>query len=384
MTLPAPPLHLALDVDGAGAHPAAWLASRVPAATLLTAKHLRRVVAAAENAGVTFVTFDDSLTPPRHGPAGRLDAVVRAAFVARITSRIGLVPLVHPAVVEPFHLASQLAALDHASTGRAGWLVGTGAVPGAQRALDRPVAEGQSLLEETRDVVRVARDLWDSWEDDAVVRDTATGRYVDRARLHHVRFTSGGDGPPAGPGLRAARAGSRAPFTVAGPLIVPRGPQGHPVVVGRAGSVPADLLDVALVDGADLAAVTAAAREARLAGAPRVVVDLAVTLDTAIATGADRLGSLDDLAGGTTATGLRWTGPAAGLVDLLRTLRGVVDGVRLLPAVLDEDLPVLVRHVLPALRVSRSVPTPRPGSTLRDTLGLPRPANRFAASAADA
>ncbi|WP_200829845.1 LLM class flavin-dependent oxidoreductase, partial [Cellulomonas algicola] len=347
-----------------------------PTADALGARRLRDVVAAAENAGVTFVTFDDALVPSPDGVAGRLDAVTRAAYVAPLTSRTGLVPLAHPAVVEPFHLASQVAALDHASLGRAGWLVGSGPVPGARRALDRPVADGQDLRDETDDVVRVARDLWDSWEDDAVVRDTATGRYVDRDRLHYVDFASGGDGLPAGPSARATPDGVRAPFTVKGPLIVPRGPQGRPVVVGRHAAVDGGLLDVALVgDVADVAA-------ARAAGSPLVVLDLAVTLDGAHGTAAERRAVLDARTPWDAPTA--WTGDAAGLVELLLGLRGVVDGVRLLPAVLDVDLPVLVRDVLPALRVARATPTTRPGATLRDTLGLPRPVNRYAAAAATA
>ncbi|WP_028046793.1 LLM class flavin-dependent oxidoreductase [Cellulomonas sp. URHE0023] len=352
-------LHIALEVDGAGAHPAAAYATSLSPDRLLSADHLRRTVAAAENAGVSFVTFDDSLTRP-----SGVDAVTRAAFVAPLTSRIGLVPLAHPAVTEPFHLAAQVAALDHASTGRSGWLVGSGPVPGARAALDRPVADGQDLLDETRDVVRVVRDLWDSWEDDAVVRDTATGRYIDRDRLHYVDFTSGGSGPFAGPGLRDAPDGSRAPFTVKGPLIVPRGPQGQPVVVARAGTVPTELLDVALVQTPESS------------GAPLTFLDVAVTLDTQRATAADRLAALDEV----TPSGdvVRWTGSADGLVELLLSLRGVVDGVRLLPSVLEEELPEIVRRVLPALRVARAVPTPRPGATLRDTLRLPRPTNRFA------
>ncbi|WP_456787966.1 LLM class flavin-dependent oxidoreductase [Cellulomonas sp. P5_C5] len=352
-------LHLALEVDGAGAHPGAAAATSVPVERLLSADHLRRTVAAAENAGVTFVTFDDALV----GPA-RVDAVTRAAFVAPLTSRIGLVPLAHPGVTEPFHLASQVAALDHATTGRSGWLVGSGPLPGGRAALDRPVAEGPDLLEETSDVVRVVRDLWDSWDDDAVIRDTATGRYIDRDRLHYVDFTSGGSGPFAGPGLRAAPDGVRAPFTVKGPLIVPRGPQGQPVVVGRTGTVPADLLDIALVDAPQASA------------APRTFLDLHVTLDTPSASAADRLAALEDLA--PAGDVLRWTGSPDGLVELLLSLRGAVDGVRLLPSLLEEDLPQLVRWVLPALRVARATPTPRPGATLRDTLGLPRPTSRFA------
>jgi alkanesulfonate monooxygenase SsuD/methylene tetrahydromethanopterin reductase-like flavin-dependent oxidoreductase (luciferase family) len=352
-------LHLALEIDGAGAHPGAATATSVPADRLLSADHLRRTVAAAENAGVTFVTFDDALI----GPA-RVDAVTRAAFVAPLTSRIGLVPLAHPGVTEPFHLASQVAALDHAATGRSGWLVGSGTVPGARAALDRPVADGQDLLDETADVVRVVRDLWDSWDDDAVIRDTATGRYIDRDRLHYVDFTSGGSGPFAGPALRDAPDGARAPFTVKGPLIVPRGPQGQPVVVARAGTVPLDLVDIALVDTPEAS------------GAPRTFLDLHVTLDTADASAADRLAALEDVT--PSADVLRWTGSADGLVELLLSLRGAVDGVRLLPSLLEEDLPQLVRWVLPALRVARATPTPRPGATLRDTLGLPRPTSRFA------
>ena len=51
--------------------------------------------------------------------------------------------------------------------------------------------------------------------------------------------------------------------------------------------------------------------------------------------------------------------------------------MRLLPAVLDVDLPVLARDVLPALRAARLTAVPRPGATLRESLGLPRPANRY-------
>ena len=131
-------------------------------------------------------------------------------------------------------------------------------------------------------MVRVVRDLWDSWDDDAVIRDTATGRYIDRDRLHYVDFTSGGAGPFAGPDLRGVPDGARAPFTVKGPLIVPRGPQGQPVVVARAGTAPLDLVDIALVDAPEAS------------GAPRTFLDLHVTLDTAAASAADRLAALED------------------------------------------------------------------------------------------
>jgi hypothetical protein len=70
--------------------------------------------------------------------------------------------------------------------------------------------------------------------------------------------------------------------------------------------------------------------------------------------------------------------PAAELVALLTGLASHLDGVRLRPAVIDEDLPVLARLVLPALIRAGIAHRPVPGSTLRAELGLSRPANRYA------
>jgi len=75
---------------------------------------------------------------------------------------------------------------------------------------------------------------------------------------------------------------------------------------------------------------------------------------------------------------LRYTGAADGLVRLLTELATRVDGVRLHPLVLDEDLAVLSQLVLPALLRARTIARPVPGASLRTTFGLARPANRFA------
>ena len=353
-------LHLALEVDGAGAHPGAASATSVPLDRLLSADHLRRTVAAAENAGVTFVTFDDALV----GPA-RVDAVTRAAFVAPLTSRIGLVPLAHPGVTEPFHLASQVAALDHATTGRSGWLVGSGPVPGARAALDRPVADGQDLLDETADVVRVVRDLWDSWDDDAVIRDTATGRYIDRDRLHYVDFTSGGTGPVRRPGpARRARRRSRAVHRQgsAHRAARPPGPAGG----GRPGR------DRAARPGRHRARRRAARRPGRR-GRSSTCTSRSTPPTRRPPTGSPPWRTSRPPA---TCCGgpARPTGSSSSCCRCAARSTGSGCSRR----VLEEDLPVLVRWVLPALRVARATPTPRPGATLRDTLGLPRPTSRFA------
>ncbi|MEU6354126.1 LLM class flavin-dependent oxidoreductase [Streptomyces sp. NPDC047072] len=354
-------LHLAVEIDGDGAHPAAWRRAAHSPDRLLTPRRVSRVAAAAENAGFTLITLDDGVLPPGTGPdpVGRIGAVERAAFVAASTSTIGIAPVVPLTYAEPFHVSGQLASLDHISAGRAGWVVTEEERPEAARAWGRPLVDGaEARGRESRDGVEVARALWDSWEDDAVVRSVATSRYLDRDRLHYIDFTG-------------------ETYAVKGPAIVPRPPQGQLVVLGRPDRVPADLLDVALVEGRDLQAVASAAAKA---GTPRVLAEVEVALDTPDATAAERVADLERHAPWADRGRLRHIGPAEQLVSLLQELSSYVDGVRLRPLVLDEDLPVLSRLVLPALSERRLVARPLPGTSLRSTLGLERPANRFAAA----
>ncbi|MCF7550624.1 LLM class flavin-dependent oxidoreductase [Pseudonocardia sp. WMMC193] len=344
---PSPRLSLAVELDGDGAHPAAWRHSGRPPGAVLGGAAVRAAVHGAERAGFVLATFADSPVPPSSGldAAGRLEAGTRAAFVATTTSRIGLAPTLHVATTEPFHLATQLAALDHATHGRGGWVVGTANDPAAAATIGATPLAPADLDRETRDVVDTARALWDSWEDDAVIKDVATGRYLDPDRVHHVDAV-----------------GAR--FTVRGPLITPRPPQGQLVVLADARLGLGGLADVALV-GADLAA----------ADSPVRFAEVEVVLD-ADEPAADRLAALDADTLWEPGGALRHVGSADALVTLLRELAGVVDGVRFHPAVQAVDLPILADRVLPALADLRRPP----GRTLRESLGLPRPVNRFAGS----
>ncbi|MFJ3669581.1 LLM class flavin-dependent oxidoreductase [Streptomyces sp. NPDC090106] len=357
-----PALALAVELDGDGAHPAAWRRAAHSPDQLLTPRRVASVAAVAENAGFTLVTLDDGALPPDASPdpVGRIGAVERAAFVAASTSTIGIAPVVPVTYAEPFHVSSQLASLDHVSGGRAGWVVGEEERPGAARAWGRPlVADAEGRARESREGVEVARALWDSWEDDAVIRSVATSRYLDRERLHYIDFTG-------------------ETYAVKGPAIVPRPPQGQLVVLGAPDRVPAARLDVALVAGRDLAAVASAASGA---GTPRVFAEVEVALDTPEATAAERVADLERHTPWTDRGRLRHIGSAERLVRLLAELSRHVDGVRLRPLVLDEDLGVLSRLVLPALSERRLLVRPLPGASLRSALGLERPANRFATAA---
>lgn len=191
---------------------------------------MRDRVAAAENAGFTFATFDDSILP-------RVATSSAASMPSRGVVRGGdnqhdrLVPVVGTTYAEPFHTSSQLATLDYSSRGRGGWLAVPVEDDAAARAWGRaPVTTESARQQEQRDSVTVVTDLWDSWEDDAVVRDYLSGRFLERDRLHYVNFE--GD-----------------TFSVKGPAIVPRPPQGQLVVFGRYGEIDPRQPDVVLVSG---------------------------------------------------------------------------------------------------------------------------------------
>ncbi|NNC12314.1 LLM class flavin-dependent oxidoreductase [Planctomonas sp. JC2975] len=357
-----------------------------------------RVARASERAGVTAVSFEDHPTAPGAGAGaasrsgarfGRLDATLRAASVAPITSSIGLIPVVHALYNEPFHLATQLATLDTASLGRAGWIARADPDPSIAARHGRGPLPASAADAELADVVEAIRGVWDTWEDDAVIRDVATGRYLDRTKVHYADFV-----------------GDR--FSVKGPSIIPRPPQGQPVVFGEPGSaaeLDAVLLDLTLpgrdrpaahlnastdstiAGAADLPELLGRATEAvdaartRLAPGTLIVVQLGFALDSAGLSALDRLA--DERHHTRADARAIVTGDPSVLVDLLTALARVADGVRLFPASLEPDLDELGRAVLPGLRARGVFHSPLAGDSLRTSLGLERPTNRFESVAPD-
>ncbi len=205
------PLHLAAALDGAGWHPAAWREPSARPAELFTPRYWVDLVAEAERGLLDFVTVEDSLGQQSShfdGPdgrtdqvRGRLDAVLIAARVAPVTTHVGLIPTATVTHTEPFHISKAIATLDYISNGRAGWRVQLsrpaenahfGRRPQAFPLEDYPGRVPQDVMsarfDEAADFVEVVRRLWDSWEDDAEIRDAATGRFIDRNKLHYINF----------------------------------------------------------------------------------------------------------------------------------------------------------------------------------------------------
>lgn len=360
---------LLLDLDGSGAHPAAWRLDPAGPARSLLPQRLRETVLAAESAGFHAATFSDGPTPRNPSAAAHLDALQRAAFAAPVTRSLALIPEVDTVYTEPFHVGTQLASLDYVSLGRAGWLVAASADAAAAAAVGREHVAAPALADEAADAIEVSRRLWDSWEDDAVIRDVPSGRYLDVDKLHYADF-----------------AGRN--YSVKGPAIIPRPPQGQLPVLAPAGLLAPEQVAAGAVDGLLLSApapgllaaeVTAARAQNQpgVAGGPALIVELDIVLDARGQSASDRLAALDAYTPWQE-TRARFTGTAAELADLLAELLLVTDGVRLHPAVLDVELEELARLVLPALRLRRLLASIHPDATFREQLGLSRPPSRYA------
>ncbi|MCV7423066.1 LLM class flavin-dependent oxidoreductase [Mycobacterium yunnanensis] len=380
------PLHLAVALDGTGWHPASWREPDARPADLLTAGYWTDLVAEAERGLLDFVTIEDGLALQSEHPLrpddrtdrvrGRLDATLIAARVAPRTRHIGLVPTVIATHTEPFHASKAIATLDYVSSGRAGVRIQVSASPAVAKHFGRrviPQDGGAELMSEATDYVEVIRRLWDSWEDDAEIRDVATGRFVDRDKLHYVDFEGRW-------------------FSVKGPSITPRPPQGQPVVaalghVDAAYRLIAAGADVGFVTPHDARETTAIVEEIaghRAGGPPvRVFADLVVFLDDTAAAARSRRDRLDEVAGSALRSDAEiFTGTPADLADLLQQWHDAgADGFRLRPAALPHDLLQITDGLVSELRARGAFRASYANASLRDSLGLSRPANRYSTAA---
>ncbi|MEU9568897.1 LLM class flavin-dependent oxidoreductase [Streptomyces massasporeus] len=394
-------LHLAVALDGTGWHPASWREPVARPRDLFTAGYWADLVTEAERGLLDFVTIEDGLGPQSSHfldpdersdqVRGRLDAVLVASRVAPLTRHIGLVPTVVSTHTEPFHISKAIATLDYVSAGRAGLRVQITARPNEAahfgrrtipriEAYDSPAAQEvvTDLFDEAADYVEVVRRLWDSWQDDAEIRDAATGRFIDRDKLHYIDFES-------------------RHFSVRGPSITPRPPQGQPIVSALAHqTVPYRLVarqaDIGYVTPHDaeqahaiVAEIRAEQETAGRAGEPlHVFGDLVVFLDDDQAAAEDRSARLDALAGEPYTSDARiFAGTPDQLADWLQELHAAgLTGFRLRPAVAGRDLPAITRGLVPELQRRGAFRHAYEAATLRGLLDLPRPANRYAAATA--
>jgi alkanesulfonate monooxygenase len=209
-----------------GNHVAAWLHPEAQIDAGTNFKHYAKVAQTAERGKFDLMFLADALAV-RDGKLAALsrwpqymvyfDPVTLLSAIAAMTEHIGLVATATTSYNEPYNIARKFASLDHISGGRAGWNVVTSSNLSEAYNFGRKAHfEHDERYDRAIEFTEIVCGLWDSWDDDAFVRDRATGRYFDPTKLHVLNHKG-------------------THFSVRGPLNVARPPQGHPVIF-QAGS----------------------------------------------------------------------------------------------------------------------------------------------------
>lgn len=213
-------LHLNLFIHGRGHHEASW---RHPASSplpLTDIRYYQDLAQRAEAALFDSIFLADQLAlggDVTQAPRTWLEPITVLAALAVATSRVGLIATASTTYTEPFNLARQFASIDHISNGRAAWnIVTTWLATAAENYGGAGQVSHADRYTRGDEFMTVVNELWDSWAADAVVDDRVNGSYARRERIRPINHR--GD-----------------QYGVAGPLNMPRCPQGRPVLV-QAGS----------------------------------------------------------------------------------------------------------------------------------------------------
>ncbi len=428
-------LHLNVNILHSGFVPSAWRIDDADPRAFVDVSHYVRIARIAEAAKFDAVFLADNASIVDQidfRPITALEPTIVLASIAAATARIGLIGTASTSYNEPFNLARRFASLDHVSGGRAGWNVVTTADTGSARNFGLDAAPDHAArYARAAEFVDVVKALWDSWDDDALVGDKASGRFVDTAKVRPIAHRG-------------------AHFRVHGPLNLPRPPQGHPVLVQAGGSTDGRAFAARHAQAVfsasqsfDEALAFARALKAAAAGCGRGDIMVLPGLTTIVgATEADALRRRDELVdliplryglnrfAGTLGVPVERLAPDAPLPDdlalpdggngnhtffhatlararrrgytareLIRAMAGggghrviagtpeqiaddiarwfgagAADGFNLMPDVLPGGLRDFVDGVVPILQRRGLFRTEYEGTTLRDHFGLPRPA----------
>jgi alkanesulfonate monooxygenase len=215
-------MKLGAFINPTGHHFASWRHADVPVDAGLNFETYKQIARTAERGRFDMIFMADLLCVR----VARMEALCRSAIqianidpmtlvtaLAAVTENIGLVVTSSTSYHEPYHLARAFASLDHLSGGRAGWNIVTSSQDAEGQNFGRDAHfEHKERYQRAHEFTRVVLGLWDSWDDDAFVRDKESGIYFDPDKLHTLNHKGKF-------------------FSVRGPLNVPRPVQGYPVLV---------------------------------------------------------------------------------------------------------------------------------------------------------
>jgi N-acetyl-S-(2-succino)cysteine monooxygenase len=210
-----PQMHLGVLLLAAGNVVSGW---RLPEAQAGSQNFplIKQCTETAERGKFDFVFFADGLNsfPGMHpSMVVRLEPLTLLGALTMATTHIGLAATASTTYTEPYNLARMLASLDHLSGGRIAWNVVTGAFAEAAAnfgAAKHPPHEERYAI--AQEFVDVAKGLWDSWEEDSLVMDKASGKFIDADKMHVLNHKGKF-------------------YQVKGPLNITRPPQGYPVLI---------------------------------------------------------------------------------------------------------------------------------------------------------
>lgn len=212
-------IKLGAFLPGGGQHIAAWRHPGSPADGATSFAFHTELALTAERGLFDAYFLADNLSVGLGGREGGnakiagFEPVTLFAALAPLTNHLGFIATASTTYEEPYTLARKFASLDLLSNGRAGWNVVTSAGDETARNFNRDKQPDHAdRYARAREHVDTVKALWDSWEDDAFIRDKQSGRFYDPAKVHDIDHKG-------------------AHFAVKGPLNVPRPVQGHPVVV---------------------------------------------------------------------------------------------------------------------------------------------------------
>lgn len=221
MTQPHP--KIGFSIWATGQHPGGWRLPEAETHGTFDPGFIKNTVSVAERGLLDFYFIGDRVvslpSSQRTAPNEvlRPEALTLAAFVAAISTHIGIITTVNTTYAEPYTLARATAELDHLSSGRSAWNIVTGKNEEAAGNFGRDRHwDATRRYEWTAEFVEVVKGLWDSWEDNALVGDKSGGTFIREDRVHQLNYRG-------------------KHFSVDGPLNIARPPQGH-VPILHAGS----------------------------------------------------------------------------------------------------------------------------------------------------
>lgn len=213
-------IRLGAFLPGGGQHIAAWRHPDQPVDGATSFEFHKELAQTAERglfdayflADGLAIAFGGGIEGGNAKVAG-FEPVTLFAALAPLTTHLGFIATASTTYEEPYNLARKFASLDLLSNGRAGWNVVTTATESAAHNFNLDTQHPHEFrYRRAAEHVDVVKKLWESFEDDAFLRDRASGQFFDPAKVHYTNHTG-------------------EHFKVKGPLNVSRSPQGHPVIV---------------------------------------------------------------------------------------------------------------------------------------------------------